>query len=180
MLVLTAMVLAGLIVGFLASWGLMKVQFDKVNKKLTVISDYITPGCRVYVADEDADPEVLLTPSPLEQTFLKAAGFNNRGPMARTRLLVDVKLSDLQLRKHLLTLREKGDGQWLAVALERMLKDRALNRELLQLKRQVVPNGWNLAAIEPAYDSGDGLFVWFEIERPVADFKSEESESRAA
>lgn len=180
MLVLTAMALAGLIVGFMASWGLMKIQVDKLDKKLTVLSDYITPGFRVYVADEDADPEVLLMPSPLEQTFLKAAGVNNRGPMARTRLLVDVKLSDLQLRKHLLTLREKGDGQWLAVALERMLKDRALNRELLQLKRQVVPNGWNLAAIEPAYDSGDGLFVWFEIERPVADFKSEESESRAA
>lgn len=180
MWVVVVAALGGLLIGFLATWLMVQIQMEKIHKKLAAIAAYITPGSRMYVADEDDSGEIVVTPSPLELTFLKAACANNKGPMARTRLLVDVKVSDLQLRRQLLALREKGDGQWLAVALEKMLKDKALNRELLQLKRQVVPQGWSLASIEPAYDSGDGLFVWFEIERPVADFKNAEYEAKAA
>lgn len=180
MWVLTAAVLAGLVAGFLGTWLILQIQLERVNKKLNDITDFISPRSRIYVADENDTGETVETPSRLEQTFLKAACVNNRGPLAKSRILVDVKIGDHALRRQLMSLRERGDGQWLTVALEKMLKDRGMNRELLQLKRHVVPRGWNLVGIEPAYDSGEGLFVWFEIERPIADFKNDEQESRAA
>ncbi len=163
--------LAGMALGaFGATLFLRKIAVD-CRSKLDCLDRYIKPSKLLRIESEDDPGTMVESASPLEASINEAVRQNSSGPMIRTRVLVEVPVADPAMKKELLSLRDRGDGQWLAIGIERMLRDPRLNRDMLDLKRRTVPSGWNLSGIEPAYDTGSGLMIWFEIERPIAGLK---------
>lgn len=162
---------AGVLVGCLVALILLKRTADRCQKSLDCLSRYIAPSRRLQLDNEEDSGHYEAIPSPLEECISESVQKHMRGPVIRTRVMVEVPVNDPSIRRELMALRERGDGQWLAIGLERMMKDSRLNKDMLDLKRRSVPANWTLSGIEPAYDSAQGLYVWFEIERPISELK---------
>lgn len=166
--------LGGVILGAAAAYLLLRRSVSHCQAKLESLDRYLKPSRLLRIESED-DPGVLVeAASPLEASINEAVRQQSKGPVIRTRILVEVPVTDPAMKRELMSLRDRGDGQWLAIGIERMMRDPRLNKDMLDLKRRTVPSGWNLSGIEPAYDSGCGLFIWFEIERPIAGLKQME------
>lgn len=119
------------------------------------------------------------SPSQFSSDLARAVGDAvKRKPVLRHRVLVDITPKDALVRKELVQAQGSGDGRWLGLYLELSLRDQALNRRLLDLRRHHEAKGWTLVSIEPAYDHGDSLTVWLELEREVPTLR--ELERRAA
>ena len=163
--------IAGIVIGCLLALFLLRRTAARCLDKLDCLNKYIAPSRRLQLDNEEDSGHYEQIPSPLEESISEAMERHARGPMIRTRVMVEVPVSDPTVRRELMALRERGDGQWLAIGIERVMKDARLNKDMLELKRRTVPANWTLSGIEPAYESANGLFVWFEIERPISELR---------
>ncbi|MCG9894816.1 MAG: hypothetical protein MH204_05020 [Fimbriimonadaceae bacterium] len=144
--------------------GRVRSVADRVDRLAAFFAD----RQRQTFADEDAEMIQESVPSPFQESVIQAVStFHRGGTKLRHRLLVDLPVRDRAFHDELMLLRNKGDGRWLGVFLERVISDPARSRELLELKSRHEIKGWTMTAIEPAYDSAEGLCVWIELERDV-------------
>lgn len=163
--------LGGIALGAAGAAIFLRKSVNECRTKLDCLDRYLKPSRVLRIESEDDPGSYVESSSPLEASIADAVMQQARGPVIRTRILVEVPVKDPGIKKELMHLRDRGDGQWLAIGIERMMRDAKLNRDMLEMKRRAVPPGWTLSGIEPAYDSGIGLFIWFEIERPIAGLK---------
>lgn len=155
------------IIGALAGWGLSKAFGKKSveqHSEIEEIGKYFKKG---YSMIEDED-----TNSPFETALGEAVrkeikSCQNRGTVVRYRILQDVAPSDSRLKEELINLHGKGDGRWLGVYLERIMTDPTKAKEVLAIKHSFESKGWQVTSIEPAYDRGDSLIVWVEVEKAI-------------
>lgn len=155
------------VVGALVGWGLSKAFGQKKtesNREIEELALYFRKG-HSYLDDEDTVSPFEISLGEVVRNEIKSC--QNRGTMVRYRVLQDVTPSDLRLKDELINLHGKGDGRWLGVYLERIMTDPTKAKEVLAIKHSFESKGWQVTSIEPAYDRGDSLIVWVEVEKAI-------------
>lgn len=171
--------LAALTLGASGSWfAVYQLQrsIKALAEKVDAMDAYFSPRvARVYANEDDHEGSDRLHPSP----FLEALAHQSTHGTVKVqqKILVELPLRDPGFKADILELKNKGDGRWMGVFVEKMYANPARQRDLVELRRKYSLKGWRMVSMEPAYDSGDQLCVWLELEK---DLPLPSSEQRAA
>jgi hypothetical protein len=164
---------AGIFVGFRIACAKVRPVLDRLER----VEQYFLPKKRMEFSDEeDHDGRAVDASSPFEQCLYDHVRRSDHGLVTvRQRVLTEIVIKEAVLRKELMDLRQRGDGKWLGTYLDRVYSQPARAKELHELRNRHAAKGWHLVCVEPAYDSGDGLFVWLELEKKLDILAAEKS-----
>lgn len=170
----------------LAIWtGALYMGLAKSVRKLSEdsgsVAEFFRGRQEFVVHDENDDTgRYVSKPSPftVEVGGMVRAATGGK-TVLRHRVMVDLTPNDPSIRRDLVQSQSSGDGRWLGQYLEAAMRDSSLNRRLLELRRRHEAKGWRMTLIEPAYDHGDSLCVWVELERDVPSLRELEMRDAA-
>jgi hypothetical protein len=162
--------------GSLAAVYQLNRSIKSLVDKIDAMEAYFSPRVsRVYLDEDDRDGTDHLHPSPFLEDLAHRAP--QGAVKVQQKIMVELPLRDPGFKAEILELKNKGDGRWMGVFVEKMYSNPSRQRDLVELQRKYSLKGWRMVSIEPAYDSGDQLCVWLELEKELL---LSSPESRAA